>query len=206
MIVNTTFTNHKLKFYLFVFIIRRSTASALISRYQDSLSASPSSVKGGVVCLDTPNINSPIEDELCLDAYGHRRPRSQSLDSGAPLVPPPLSSALLREELSSGLCNCNCGGNCCCGGSKNKNNCLPQGASVKKFDGETKISYSCCTCSIQPSNIAAPAVYGSINNPTLGGEQFYTQLPSSGISLAHLGPATNSRKMQRNHYHSRKYE
>ena len=88
--------------------IRNPTAAALISRHQDNLSGSPSSVKGGVVCLDTPDITSPIEDELYPDAYGLRRPRSQSLDSGAPLVPPPLSSALLREELSSGFWNCNC--------------------------------------------------------------------------------------------------
>ena len=187
--------------FLWLFSIwRNPTAPILLSKQQDNISSSPSSTKGGIINLDNPHIESIIEDDIYPDVDLLRRPRSQSLDSGAPLVPPPLSSALLTEELSSVPCSCSCGGNCCSGKIKYS----AQGAGLKTCESE---NCSCCTCYIQPINaVAVPFLSGSNFKSTLGPEQIYTQLPSSGISIVNVGPATNSRKMQRNHYHSRKYE
>ena len=150
--------------------------------------------------LDTPHIEAIIEPEIYPGVDLLRRPRSQSLDSGAPLVPPPLSSALLTDELSNVPCSCNCGGNCCSGKIKYS----AQGAGLNTCESE---NCSCCTCYIQPINtVAVPFLSGSNFKSTLGPDQIYSQLPGSGISIVNVGPATNSRKMQRNHYHSRKYE
>ena len=176
---------------------RNPSATTLISKQQENISSSPSSNKGATIYLDNSQIESIIEDDLYPDDDFLRRPRSQSLDSGAPLVPPPLSSALLTEELSSVPCSCNCGGNCCSGKKKYS----AQGSSLNTCESE---NCSCCTCYIQPSSVVAvPFFSGNNFKTTLGPD---TQLPSSGISIVHVGPATNSRKMQRNHYHSRKYE
>ena len=167
---------------------------------------SPSSIKGGGTCIDTPNITSPIEDDPYPDAYGLRRPRSQSLDSGAPLVPPPLSSALIAGELSSGLCSCNCGGNC--GGHSH---CLGQkggGGGVNGCNSRKSPCCTCGTCCIQPSSgpIVPFLTGGGDVKPILTSQQSFTQSVGSGASIVFIGPAANSRKMQRNHYHSRKYE
>ena len=177
-------------------IVRNPSATLILSK-QENTSFSPSSIKGGVI-LDIPQIGSIIEDDISPDDDLLCRPRSQSLDSGAPLVPPPLSSALLTEELSSVPCSCNCGSTCCSGKQKYST----QGSSIiKTCESE---NCSCCTCYIQPSNpVAVPFLSGSYFKTTLGPP---TQLPSSGISIVNVGPANNSRKMQRNHYHSRKYE
>ena len=170
---------------------------------------SPTSVKGGTACLATPG-----ENDLSPDAYGRTsRARSQSLDSGAPLVPPPLSSALLREELSSGICNCNCGGSCGIGTVSSHDNCLSQQVAGTKTCEKEK--YARCspssTCQQPLSSVPfVPFLPGeSIAKPFLGTDQTNNQASSRnlGISLLHVVPATtNSRKMQRNHYHSRKYE
>ena len=171
---------------------------------------SPTSVKGGTACLTTPG-----ENDLSPDSYGRTgRARSQSLDSGAPLVPPPLSSALLREELSSGICNCNCGGSCGIETVPSHESCLSQQvAGTKKCEKEKHASCSpSSTCQQPLSSVPfVPFLPGeSITKPFLGTDQTQNQPLSRnlGVSLVHVAPpaATNSRKMQRNHYHSRKYE
>ena len=171
---------------------------------------SPTSVKGGTACLASLG-----ENDLSPDAYGRtNRARSQSLDSGAPLVPPPLSSALLREELSSGICNCNCGGSCGIRTISSHENCLSQPVAGTTACEKEKHASSCSpssTCQQPVSSVPfVPFLPGeNIAKPFLGTDQTNNQ-PSSrnlGVSLVHVVPAaTNSRKMQRNHYHSRKYE
>ena len=157
-----------------------------------------------VTYIDTPTITPSIEEETYPDAYGLRRPRSQSLDSGAPLVPPPLSSALIREELSSGFCNCHCGENCCC---KSQSRCIGQEGVIQEGDEDKNTCCTCCTCYIQPSSVVIPFLLSGSNvNPILASDQAYTQLYGSGASSVHVRPATNSRKMQKRNYHSRKYE